>query len=343
MVTTLGNLTDDVLDRVARNRDSVAFARREGDAWIDVTITEFRDEVMSIAKGLIGAGIGAGDRVALLSKTRYEWTLFDYAIWWVGAVTVPIYETSSVGQITWILQDSSAVACIVESTEHAGRVAEARGSAAAPATVWTIDVDAVASVIALGAGVSDEALEARRAQITSDSIATLIYTSGTTGRPKGCVLTHGNFRFELGGAIEILPELFDAEGASTLLFLPLAHVVARIIQVGAIRSDTKLGHTADVADLVTHLGEFHPSFILAVPRVFEKVFNAASQRAYADGKGKIFDAAVATAIAHSKGIDSGRTSIAVKLKHGLFDKLVYSKLRTTLGGRAAYAHSGGAP
>ena len=345
--TADGNLTDDVLDRLALDADAVALARRVGGEWRDVTIGEFHREVTALAKGLMASGVVPGDRVALLSKTRYEWTLTDYAIWWAGAVTVPVYESSSPAQIAWILSDSGAVAAVVESGEHAARVQEARETAPELKHVWTIDASAggpgIDSVVEAGADVADNALDGRRKALGPDSLATLIYTSGTTGRPKGCQLTHGNFRGELAGALEQLPELFDRDEASTLLFLPLAHVFARVIQVGAIRSGAKLGHTADIKDLVSHLGEFEPTFVLAVPRVFEKVFNTASAKAYADGRGKIFDRAVQTAISYSRAQDTGKPGIALRTRHALFDRLVYGKLRDALGGHTEWAISGGAP
>ena len=345
--TADGNLTDDVLDRLALDADAVALARRVDGEWHDVTIGEFHREVTDLAKGLIASGVEPGARVLLLSKTRYEWTLADYAIWWAGAVTVPVYETSSPAQIAWILADSGAVAAVVETPEHAARVEEARTDAPDLRHVWTIDAsspgEGLDAAIEAGADTADNTLDGRRKALGPDSLATLIYTSGTTGRPKGCQLTHGNFRAELAGALDRLPELFDREGASTLLFLPLAHVFARVIQVGAIRAGAKLGHTADIRDLVNHLGEFEPTFVLAVPRVFEKVFNTASSKAYADGRGKIFDRAVQTAISYSRAQDSGKPGVALRARHAVFDRLVYGKLREALGGHTEWAISGGAP
>ena len=345
LTPSVGNLSDDILDRLPEHADDVALARAgdDGTSWVDVTLAEFHRDVIAVVKGLHGSGVSAGDRVALLSKTRYEWTVADYAIWWTGAVTVPIYETSSAAQIAWILSDSGTVAAIVENDGHLAKVEQARDEAPELRHVWTIDAGGLDDLRAAGSDVSDDAVEQRRSALTSDSLATLIYTSGTTGRPKGCQLTHGNFRYELDAATEQLSDLFATEDASTLLFLPLAHVFARIIQVGAIRSGAKLGHTADVKDLVTHLGTFHPTFVLAVPRVFEKVFNSASGKAYADGKGKIFDRAVQTAIGYSRALDDGRPGIALRARHALFDRLVYGKLRDALGGEAEWAISGGAP
>ncbi|MBY9073776.1 AMP-dependent synthetase/ligase [Nocardioides sp. WL0053] len=342
-IPTTGNLTDDIVTNATDYPDVVSFSRRVDGAWTDVTAAQFLGQVRAVAKGLVAAGIGEGDRVALISKTRYEWTLLDYAIWCAGAVTVPVYETSSAEQVEWILSDSGATAVVAETAAHAARVAEMRGSLPDLRHVWQLDEGAVDELVALGASVSDDDVERRRTALTPDSLATLIYTSGTTGRPKGCMLTHGNFMFELGVAVEELHQLFDDEDSATLLFLPLAHVFARIIQIGAIKARCRLGHSADVKNLVADLGSFQPTFILAVPRVFEKVFNSASQNAAADGKGRIFDHAADTAIAYSKALDGRRVGLLLRARHALFDKLVYGRLRTALGGHCAYAISGGAP
>ncbi|MBS2937549.1 long-chain fatty acid--CoA ligase [Nocardioides sp. J2M5] len=344
-VPTTGNLTDDVVANATQAPDAVVFSRRSGAEWTDVTAAEFHDEVRAVAKGLVAAGVEVGDRVALLSKTRYEWTLLDYATWFAGAVGVPIYETSSAEQIGWILSDSGARAVVAEGPDHLARVREAREAGDMPELqhVWSIQDNAVDVLRRLGSDITDEALEERRTAATPDDLATLIYTSGTTGRPKGCMLTHGNFMFELGVAVDELSDLFDTEDSSTLLFLPLAHVFARIIQIGAVKSRTRLGHSADIKNLVTDLGEFRPTFILAVPRVFEKVFNSASQRATADGRGAIFDRAADVAIAWSRALDGPRVPLRLRAQHALFDRLVYGKLRQALGGRCAHAVSGGAP
>ncbi|MET1132566.1 MAG: AMP-binding protein, partial [Aeromicrobium sp.] len=337
-----GALSLDVLDRLDAHRERVALRRVVDGEWIDVTLGQFHQEVTAAAKGLLAGGVAHGDRVALLAKTRYEWTVLDYANWWIGAVTVPIYETSSAPQIAWILADSGATHVFYENDEHRTRVDEARPEAPTLVSSRPIE-DVLTSLAAEGAAIDDETLEARRAAVIDSDLATLIYTSGTTGRPKGCELTHANFRAELWGANERLEIMFAPDDAATLLFLPLAHVFARIVQVGAIRFGSVLGHTADITNLVEHLGQFKPTFVLAVPRVFEKVFNSASTKAYSEGKGKIFDAAVRTAIAYSRATESGKPSLALRAKHGVYDKLVYGKLRAALGGRAKYAISGGAP
>lgn len=344
-IPTTGNLTDDVVANARDHADTAVFSRATPDGWADVTAAQFHDEVRAVAKGLVAAGVEAGDRVALLSKTRYEWTLLDYAIWFAGAVTVPIYETSSAEQIGWILQDSGARAVVAEGPDHLARVREARraGDLSELQHVWSIQDNAVDVLGRLGSDIPDEVLEERRTSATPLDLATLIYTSGTTGKPKGCMITHGNFMFELGVAVDELHELFDADDSSTLLFLPLAHVFARIIQIGAVKSRTRLGHSADIKNLVADLGEFKPSFILAVPRVFEKVFNTASQRATADGRGRIFDRAADTAIAYSRALDGKRVPVRLRAQHALFDRLVYGKLRQALGGSCTYAVSGGAP
>ena len=344
-IPTTGNLTDDVVANAREAATTAVFSRATADGWIDVTAEQFHIEVCAVAKGLVAAGVEVGDRVALLSKTRYEWTLFDYAIWFAGAVTVPIYETSSAEQIGWILQDSGARAVVAEGPGHLARVREARqaGDLAELQHVWSIQDNAVGVLGRLGSDISDDLLEERRTSATPLDLATLIYTSGTTGKPKGCMITHGNFMFELGVAVDELGDLFDTDDASTLLFLPLAHVFARIIQVGCVKSRTKMGHSADIKNLVADLGEFKPTFILAVPRVFEKVFNTASQRATADGRGAIFGRAADTAIAYSRAQDGKKVPVRLRVQHALFDKLVYGKLRQALGGSCAYAISGGAP
>ena len=336
-----GNLSEDVLDRLPEHHDDVALARQVDGYWQDVTLGAFHNQIVSFAKGLMAAGVKAGDRVAILSKTRYEWTVADYAIWWIGATTVPVYETSSVAQIEWILHDSGAVAAIVETDKHLANVKAAKSGHLKH--LWCIESGAVDEISAQGAKVSDDDLEARRSALTSSTLATLIYTSGTTGKPKGCKLTHGNFRSELEAATSVLPELFAAKDASTLLFLPLAHVFARIIPVGAIRNGVKVGHTADIKDLPHHLADFQPTFVLAVPRVFEKVFNSASTKAYANGRGKVFDRAAQTAIAYSKALDNGGPGIVLRGQHKMFDALVYGRIRDALGGKAEWAISGGAP
>jgi long-chain acyl-CoA synthetase len=351
-VPSSGNLTDDVVANARDHARTAVFSRpaageggdgSDSGGWVDVTAAEFHDEVRAVAKGLIAAGIEAGDRVALISKTRYEWTLVDYAIWFAGAVTVPVYETSSAEQVAWILQDSGARAVVAETPEHVARVTEVRRDLDELNHVWSFADNAVAILTSLGDDVDDATLEARRSAVGPDDLATLIYTSGTTGRPKGCMLTHANLMVELGAAVAELDRLFDSEDSSTLLFLPLAHVFARVIQVGCVKSRTRLGHSADIKNLVADLQEFRPTFVLAVPRVFEKVFNTASQRATADGRGAIFDRAADVAIAWSRGQDDGRPSLAVRLQHAVFDRLVYAKLREALGGRCEYAVSGGAP
>jgi long-chain acyl-CoA synthetase len=284
-----------------------------------------------------------GDRVGLISKTRYEWTLVDYAIWFAGAVTVPIYETSSAEQIEWILGDSGAVAVVAEGPSHTARIAQRRGSLTALNHVWSLTDNAIDVLCRLGEDIDDAALEDRRTSATPLDLATVIYTSGTTGRPKGCELTHGAFMFELGVAVPELHQLFEDEDASTLLFLPLAHVFARIVQIGAVKARVRVGHSADVKRLLPDLAEFQPTFLLAVPRVLERVFNTASQRATSEGRGPLFDRAADTAIAYSRALDRGKIPIAVRARHAVFARLVYARLRTALGGRCRYAVSGGAP
>ncbi len=344
-VTPESNLTDAVIRNAAEAGDAIAMRRRVGTTWEPVTWTQFLAEVRALAKGLVAKGVAPGDRVTLMSKTRYEWTLADYAIWFAGAVTVPIYETSSSEQVAWILSDSGAVGMVAESDRHASIAADVRHQAPDLREVWQIETGDLAALVAAGSEVPDEEIERRRATLNADSLATIIYTSGTTGRPKGCELTHGNFVFDATSSTSGLERLFHSDGASTLLFLPLAHVFARLIQVGCVARRVTLGHTADIKNLLADLATFQPTFVLAVPRIFEKVFNGAHTKAHSESqlKGRIFDQAERVAISYSEGLQAGRISPVVKAQHAVFDRLVYAKIRELLGGHVTYAVSGGGP
>ncbi len=339
-----GNLTDIVRRNAERHPDVAVIARKVDGAWEDLTATAFLAEVRAAAKGLMASGVQPGDRVGLLSRTRYEWTLMDFAIWSAGAVTVPVYETSSPEQIEWILGDSGAVACVVETPAHAASVESVRGELPALKHVWQLDAGGVAELERAGAGLSDEAVDERSALAGADDPATIVYTSGTTGRPKGCVLTHRSFFAECGNVVARLKPLFRTGECSVLLFLPVAHVFGRLVEVAALMAPIRLGLVPDIKHLTDELASFRPTMVLGVPRVFEKVYNSARAKAQAEGKGKIFDKAADTAIAYSRALDTPQgPSLGLKLKHKLFAKLVYSKLHTVLGGRGEYAISGGAP
>ena len=335
-------LTDMLVDNVTRHGDEVGLRRRVDGRWVDVTWRQFGEEVRGVAKGLVAAGVAAGDRVALQARTRYEWTVLDYAIWTAGGVVVPVYETSSADQVAWILSDSGATVAVVERDEHASAVESVRDQAPDLRAVYVIDDDAIGTLTVAGQDVPDSELDARRATLSADSLATLIYTSGTTGRPKGCELTHRNFLFEIGNGITLLDRYINAQ-SSLLLFIPLAHVLARVLEIGAIKNRTVIGHTPDVKHLVEDLGEFRPTFVLAVPRVFEKVYNSAKAKAEGDGKGRVFDRAARVAVDWSRAQDTGGPGLALRAQHALFDRLVYGKLRAALGGRCLGAISGGAP
>ncbi|MFE3179920.1 AMP-dependent synthetase/ligase [Streptomyces violascens] len=339
-----GNLTDLIRRNAAQHPDVAVMGRKIAGAWADVTARQFLTEVRAVAKGLIASGVEAGDRVALLSRTRYEWVLLDFAIWSAGAVTVPVYETSSPEQIQWILGDSGATLAIVESAAHQASVASVQAGLPALKGIWQLDTDAVGRLTATGTDVSDELLDARMSSAHADDPATIVYTSGTTGRPKGCVLTHRAFFAECGNVVERLKPLFRTGECSVLLFLPAAHVFGRLVEVASVMAPIKLGCVPDIKNLTDELASFRPTLILGVPRVFEKVYNSARAKAQADGKGKIFDKAAHTAIAYSTALstDAG-PSVGLKIKHKVFDKLVFSKLRAVLGGRGEYAISGGAP
>jgi long-chain acyl-CoA synthetase len=344
-VTAEANLTDALFLNAQEAGDQVGMRRRTVDGWVAVTWNQFVGEVCALAKGLIASGVSPGDRVALMSKTRYEWTLADYAIWCAGAVTVPIYETSSSEQVAWILSDSGAIAMIAESELHHSIAVEVRDQAPDLRNIWQIDGGGLDALAAAGSEIPDSEVETRRTALRGDTVATIIYTSGTTGRPKGCELTHGSFVFDVASVTSGLDQLFDVEGASTLLFLPLAHVFARLIQVGCVAKRVVLGHTADIKNLLPDLAVFQPSFVLAVPRIFEKIFNGAQTKAHAESpiKGRIFDQAEHVAIKYSQALRSGRIPPLLNAQHSLFDRLVYSKITALLGGNVTYAVSGGGP
>lgn len=340
---TDGNLSD-IPARNARQRPRlVAFARRVDEAWVDVTTTEFLTQVRAVAKGLMSCGVEPGDRVAIMSRTRYEWTLSDFAIWTAGAVTVPIYETSSAHQVEWILSDSGAKGVITEQPRHSELVEEVRAKLDALQHIWQIESGGLEQLLEAGKVVSDQDLDRRRTIADREDLATIIYTSGTTGRPKGCELTHGNFMSLSENIIAKLPEVVGTPGASMVLFLPLAHVLARLIQVLAVDAGVKIGHAPDIKKLMDDLKGFQPTFVLAVPRVFEKIYNMTDQKLAAENKGRLFRLAAKTAISYSRALDTGGASLPLKVQHKFFDILVYRKLRDAMGGKAEYAISGGGP
>ncbi|WP_139981171.1 AMP-dependent synthetase/ligase [Nocardioides litoris] len=353
-----GNLTDDVVRNAREAPTTATLARPVGDgSWEDVDAAAFLALVAGVAKGLLAAGVEAGDRVVLMSRTRWEWTVLDYAVWFAGAVGVPVYESTTADQLGHVLRDSGAVAVVAETQAHLDRVTAVRTGGDGLDDlrhVWLLEEHGLDVLTRLGADVPDAVLEERRAAAGPDDLATLIYTSGTTGEPRGCMVTHGNLRTEVEVTVAELGALFstpaDEEGErgrqpATLVFLPLPHVFARVLQVGAVRARVRLGHSSDVRRLVPTLQEFRPTFVLGVPRVFEKIVNTASQQAAADGRGPVFDRATDAAIAWSRGLDSpnGRASIAVRARHAAFDRLVYRGVRESLGGDCTFAVSGGAP
>ena len=336
-----GNLTNLISERAHFEPERVIVSRPLGDGWQPVTAKAYEEEIKAVAKGLIANGVSFGDRVAIMAKTRYEWTVLDFAIWYAGAVPVPIYETSSAEQVEWILTDSSAVGIIVETPALAELVQPVLPSSCKK--VWNITYNALATLTHEGKDISDDEIAKRREKLKPETLATLIYTSGTTGKPKGVQLTHGNFLSECGNVVNGASDLFLKPGGSTLLFLPVAHVFGRMVQIGSITAGLHLAHCSDLTKLPSDLASFKPTFVLAVPRIFEKIFNGAEAKAQAAGKGKIFHKAAEVAIAYSKSLDSKKISPLLKLQHGLFDKLVYTKIRTGLGGRVEAAISGGAP
>ncbi|QAY74190.1 long-chain fatty acid--CoA ligase [Agromyces protaetiae] len=339
------NTTDLLVDRLKATPDSVLFSLPTADGgWSPVTTREFYDQVIALAKGLVAAGIEPGDKIGLMCKTRYEWTLIDFATWFAGAVLVPVYETSSPAQVRWNLADSGAIAAILETADHFARFDEVHPDLPLIRNTWQIDLGDLDKLVAGGVDVPDEEIERRRNLADADDIATLIYTSGSTGKPKGCVLTHSNFvELARNSQIALDEVVADVDGASTLLFITTAHVFARYISVLCVSGGVRVGHQADTKFLLPSMASFKPTFLLAVPRVFEKVYNVSEQKAEAGGKGKIFRKAADTAVEYSQALESGHVPLGLKLKFRLFDALVFKKLREAMGGKVKYAVSGSAP
>jgi long-chain acyl-CoA synthetase len=339
---TGSHLVQPLLEHARTTPNKPLLAYRQGDRFVDVSAADVADRVRRIARGLIGLGVQPGDRVALMSATRIEWTYLDYGILAAGAVTVPIYDTSSTEQVEWILSDSGAVAAIFENDELKQHYDEVKKATPACKHVFTIEGGGVAEIEAAGADVGEEAVAERLAGLGPDDLATIIYTSGTTGRPKGCVLTHGNLRSNSKNTIQGIQEMMTPED-SQLLFLPMAHSFAKILSVASMEKGVRVGFATSPQHLLEEMPMFQPTFVAAVPRIFEKVFTGAQQKAMAAGKGNIFDKAVDTAVAYSEAQESGGAGLGLKLKHALFDKLVYVKLRDLFGGKLNAANSGGGP
>ncbi|MDQ0742793.1 long-chain acyl-CoA synthetase [Clavibacter sp. B3I6] len=337
------NVTDVLVHRVRTSPDAPLFALPDGSGgWTDVSASEFHRQVVALAKGFVAAGIEPGERIGMMCRTRYEWTLVDFAVFFAGGVLVPVYETSSPGQVHWNMQDSGSVAVVLESAEHFSRFDEVHPELPAVRHVWQIDLGDLDKLARQGVDVPDEEIERRRNIAVGSDMATLIYTSGTTGRPKGCVLTHANF-VELARNAEVAMSEVVQVGASTLLFITTAHVFARFISILNVQAGVKTGHQADTTQLLPALASFKPTFLLAVPRVFEKVYNSSEQKAEGAGRGKVFRKAAEVAYAHSVAVDAGKVPLALALQFTLFDALVYSKIRQAMGGRVRYAVSGSAP
>ncbi|MFI7368132.1 AMP-dependent synthetase/ligase [Streptomyces sp. NPDC050149] len=349
----VGGLADVVFDYAEEDPHRVALGRKDADGrWRDVTSATFRDEVLALAKGLIAHGVRFGDRVALMSRTRYEWTLFDFALWAVGAQSVPVYPTSSAEQVLWMLHDAEVSAVMVEHEDHSMTIASVIDRLPQLKRLWQLDAGAVSELVEAGAHVEDEVVHRHRRAVTPESVATVIYTSGTTGRPKGCVITHANFMFETETMASRWESVFHSkpgDEAATLLFLPLAHVFGRMVEVTAIRGRVKLGHQPELSAkaLMPDLVSFRPTFILAVPYIFEKVFNGARRKAEAEGRIGPFDKAVDIAVKYAEAMEARAfgtgpgPSAGLRMQHQFFDKVVYKKVREAMGGRIRHAMSGG--
>lgn len=338
------NIADLLVTRVAETPDRAIFSVPEGAGWRDVTAREFEDQVIALAKGFVAAGLRPGDKVGFIARTTYQWTLVDFALHYAGVVMVPVYETSSPDQVQWILSDSGATWLIAETEEHLSRYEEVAADLPLVGRSWVLERGMVDELVEAGAEIPDDEIVRRRTLAKGNDLATIIYTSGSTGRPRGCVLTHSNFVETARNAAVSLSEIVDQPGASTILFITTAHVFARFMSVLYIHAGVRTGHEPNTKNLVQALGSFKPTLLLAVPRVFEKVYNAAEAKVEADGKGGVFRAAAKVAIEHSRREQEGKkVGLVLRAKFALFDRLVYSKLRETMGGNVRYAVSGSAP
>jgi long-chain acyl-CoA synthetase len=351
------NVTDLLLEQHAKDPVHALYSRKGPSGWTDVSVQHFLQQVTALAKGLIAGGITPGETVAVMSATRYEWTVVDFAIWFAGGVTVPIYETSSAAQVEWILHDSGARRVFVEDQAKAALVQGVLDASTVLGdrlvAVVRMEHDGaapnLASLAAAGTGVTDAELERHRTAASLADVASLVYTSGTTGKPKGCEITHANFALVAKNIVLFLPELLMQPRSRTLMFLPLAHVLARAVQVVCLSSGSTLGHTASAKELLDDLASFKPSFLLVVPRIFEKVYAGASQKAAAAGKDRIFTAAAAAAIDYSKALDAASRGngsgpgLLLRARHAVFDRLLYPRLRQAFGGQLRYTVSGASP
>ncbi|MGA4957896.1 AMP-dependent synthetase/ligase [Streptomyces lavendulocolor] len=352
---TSGSLADIPFDNAREAPADPVLSRKDPEgAWSDVSAAGFAAEVLAVAKGLVAEGLRPGDRLAVMARTTYEWTLLDFAAWAAGLITVPVYPTSSAFQARWILQDSGAVACAVENMDQARLISAERQRMPGLKHLWVFDNGAIGALRQAGHRVPDEVITARRAGLSPDTIATLIYTSGTTGRPKGCVVTHANFFAEVDNAVELLHPVFTSvskDPASTLLFLPLSHVFGRMVAIGCLRARVRLGHAPSIRteDLLADLAGFRPTFLLAIPYVLEKVFNTGRATAEKMGRAASFDRAATVARRYGEAVAAARhgtgpgPSLALRAARALYDPLVYRRIRAALGGRVRYVICGGSP
>ncbi|MFJ9748621.1 AMP-dependent synthetase/ligase [Streptomyces chartreusis] len=341
----------------AEEPDAVVLRRRQGGdrTWRPVTAAAFAREVTAVAKGLIAAGLEPGGRVAVMSRTRYEWTVLDFAIWAAGGQTVPIYATSSADQVEWIVRDSGVRHVVTETKENTETVAAGTAGHEQRPRVWQLDgEDALGALTDLGRNLPDDEVTERRRALTPDTIATVCYTSGTTGRPKGCVLTHANLHAEAANTVELLHPIFKEvtrQTASTLLFLPLAHILGRSLQIACLMARIEIGHCPSIKpdELRPALKEFRPTFLVGVPYLFEKIHDTGRATAEKMGRAASFDRADRVAVRFGeayldKFLGTGKgPGPGLYAAWALYDLLVYRRVRKELGGRMSYAISGGSP
>ncbi len=338
-------------ERVRTNPDGPLIARKSsvGGRWRSMPARAFRDQVRQVAAGLVARGLEPGSAIGIMSHTSYEWTLLDFAAWEAGLVVVPIYETSSAEQARWILTDADVRLVVVEDVAMETMLTSLTATAPELGDLQVLSIarGAITELMAAGRDIGGSAyadLDARTGRLGSADPATIVYTSGTTGRPKGVELTHGNLIHLSVNTVAHVPEVLGAPEVRALLFLPLAHVLGRFVEIAIVCSPAGvLGHSPDVKNLVTDLASFRPTFVIAVPRVFEKIYNAADARS-TGAKQKVFRLAAKTAIAYSRALDAPEgPSRGLRAQRAVFDRMVFSRLRDLLGGRVGHVISGGGP
>ena len=339
------NLFDLLDERAERDPDGAMIEyKTEDGTWQPYSALVFRDMVIDLAKGLIGLGVNKGDSVAIVSRTRWEWTALDMAIMSIGALTVPVYETNSASQVSWIFNDSKVTLAIAEDDGQRDKIESVRSEVPTLRNVFVIEAGGLNAIKTYGESVTDAEFWEYKEASHGDDRATIVYTSGSTGTPKGVELTHRNFAFLVLSALQYMPRAGAWPNRRLLLFLPLSHVFARFMEFFSFGGTISLALSSNMKTMVKDFETFGPTLLLAVPRVYEKVYNAASQRAGTGFAGKMFMRAAENAREWSKAEQKGeQLPIAGRIAHAFYEQVVYKKIRTIFGPNADFAITGGAP